>query len=166
MGIFPENTREMSYQIEQAQTHFFKYWQTQESSNSRVLRWLTLVYQSFYSQINRNLLLIGRQLRTIMRSLDVVNTPLMARTRLAQNSAGDLVFALVQLESLLQPPSRKRSIPREWQKQYLDLLQQSDRAAILEGIATIDSIHPLLPWFDELVRRDSTYFETPDEHKW
>ncbi len=166
LGIFPENTREMSYQIEQAQTHFFKYWQTQESSNSRVLRWLTLVYQSFYSQINRNLLLIGRQLRTIMRSLDVVNTPLMARTRLAQNSAGDLVFALVQLESLLQPPSRKRSIPREWQKQYLDLLQQSDRAAILEGIATIDSIHPLLPWFDELVRRDSTYFETPDEHKW
>jgi len=52
----------------------------------------------------------------------------MARTRIAQNSAGDLMFTLVQLDEQIMPPSRKLSIFRSWQQQFLELLKRRPQA--------------------------------------
>jgi len=90
----------------------------------------------------------------------------MASTRTAMNSAGDLMFTLVQLDEHIMPRSRKPSVFRGWQNQYLELLKQGDRRGIVESIQTIESIHPLLPWFDELVRRDADYFDLPKSYQW
>ena len=81
-------------------------------------------------------------------------------------SAGDLMFTLVQLDEHIMPRSRKPSVFRGWQSQYLELLKQGDRRGIVESIQTIESIHPLLPWFDELVRRDADYFDLPKSYQW
>ncbi len=166
LGLFKEQVNEMISDADTAQTAFLQFWQTNEQGDDVVLSRLLRANQTFLSSINNYLLSICRQLRTVLRALDVVNTPEMARTRLAQNSASDLIFALVQLDKLLKPPSRKQSPILQWQKQYLDLLNQTDRNSIQHAIQAIESIHPLLPWFDELLRRDAGYFEDPGRRQW
>ena len=157
---------DMIYQIDSAQTHFFQFWQSLQRSENVVTRWLCSNYQGNFSEINQNLLQIARRMRNVELAFNVVNQPEMARTRLAQNSAGDLMFNLVQLEGHILPQSRKPSVLRQWQQQYLHLLETGDRSRIVESIQTIESIHPLLPWFDELVRRDADYFDLPQSHQW
>ncbi len=165
-GIYRELIEEMIYQIDTAQTHFFKFWQSLQSSKSVVMRWLSGNYQANFSEINQNMLQIARKLRNVELAHKVVNQPEMARTRMAQNSAGDLMYTLVQLNEHIMPQLRKPSIFRSWQQQFLELLKQGDRRSILESIQTIEAIHPLLPWFDELVRRDADYFDLPKSHQW
>lgn len=165
-GIFLESSNEFVYLFDKAQADYFEIWQHLQKHELKPLRWLVEIFQPFFSQINQSLLQISRHFRAISRALEVVNTPDMARTKLAQNSAGDLMFSLVQLENLLQPPTRKRSVIRDWQKQYFDLLAEADRERIHSKIESIESIHPLLPWFSELVRRDADYFSAPDLQKW
>jgi len=96
----------------------------------------------------------------------VINQPEMARTRLAQNAAGDLMFLLVKVDETVNPTSKASSILKRWQRQYLDLLSVADSNKIRQGIQEIEGIHPLLPWFDELVRRDAGYFEQSSAHQW
>lgn len=165
-GIYREVIEEMIYQIDNAQTHFFRFWQSLQRSSSVVTQWLSGNYQANFSEINQNLLQISRKLRSVEQALNVVNQPEMARTRMAQNSAGDLMFTLVQLNEHIMPQSRQPSIFRSWQKQYLDLLKQGDRRHIVVSIQTIEAIHPLLPWLDELVRRDADYFNLPKSQQW
>lgn len=165
-GLYPAQVNEMLADADAAQEAFLRFWQEVEQNRGPILAWLAQANQPFLSGINHQLLSFSRQLRTVLRALDVVNTPQIARTRLARNSAADLIFALVQLDELLKPPSRKRSPIRDWQQQYLDLLKEDDRNAIQRKIQAIESIHPLLPWFDELVRRDADYFETRDSRQW
>ncbi|MFZ3071332.1 MAG: hypothetical protein WA110_09475, partial [Anaerolineaceae bacterium] len=165
-GIYPELAQELIFLTDKAQENFITYWQQAESSSSRSLAWLVQTHQTFFSSINQTLLQISRHFRTVARSLDVINQPEMARTRLAQNSAGDLMFALVQLEALIQPPSRKPSKIREWQQQYSQILKQDNWQSTVQGIETIESIHPLLPWFNELVRRDVDFFTAPQNQQW
>jgi len=156
----------MIYQVDTAQAHFFQFWQSLQHSNSVVTRWLSGNFQANFSEINQNLLQIARELRNAELALKVLNQPEMARTRMAQNSAGDLMYTLVQLDEHIMPQSRKPSIFRGWQQQYLELLKKGDRRSIVESIQTIEAIHPLLPWFDELVRRDADYFNLPKSHQW
>jgi len=156
----------MIYQIDTAQSHFFKFWQSLQRSGNVVTSWLCGTYQAIFSEINQNLLQICRKLRNVELAYNVVYLPEMARTRIAQNSAGDLMFTLVQLDEQIMPPSRKLSIFRSWQQQFLELLKKGDRKQIVESIQTIEAIHPLLPWFDELVRRDADYFDLPKSHQW
>jgi len=165
-GLYRELIEEMIYQIDSAQAHFFKFWQSLQQSNSVVTRWLSGNYQPYFSEINQNMLQIARRLRSVELAFKIVNQPEMARTRMAQNSAGDLMFSLVQLDAHIMPQSRKPSIFRIWQQQFLELLKQGDRRHIVESIQTIEAIHPLLPWFDELVRRDADYFNLPESHQW
>ncbi len=165
-GLYRELIEEMIYQIDSAQAHFFKFWQSLQRSESVVTRWLSGNYQSNFSEINQNMLQIARRLRSVELAFKVVNQPEMARTRMAQNSAGDLMFSLVQLDVHIMPLSRKPSIFRSWQQQFLELLKQGDRRHIVESIQTIEAIHPLLPWLDELVRRDADYFNLPGSHQW
>lgn len=165
-GLFPELIEEMIYQIDTAQSHFFKFWQSLQSNNSVVTRWLSGIYQPQFSETNQNMLQISRNLRSVQLAFKLVNEPEMARTRAAQNSAGELMYNLVQLDTHIMPQSRKPSIFRSWQHQFIELLQQGDRRHILESIQTIEAIHPLLPWFDELVRRDADYFNLPGRHQW
>lgn len=165
-GIFYESSQEMAHIFESAQTHFFNYWQSLKLHPLKPLRWIVENHQSFFSQANQALLRISRYLRIISRAIDVLNTPEMARTRLAQNSAGDLMFSLVQLEDLLQPPSRKPSVIRGWQKQYFDLLAETSHDRLLRQIEAVETIHPLLPWLAELARRDTDYFQPADSHRW
>lgn len=165
-GLYPELIQELIYQADAAQTHFFQFWQSLQLSNSVVTRWLCGIHQANFSEINQNLLLIARILRNVALDHSVVNQPEMARTRIALNSAGDLMFSLVQLDEHILPQSRKPSILRGWQQQYLELLKQGNRRSIVEGIQTIEAVHPLLPWFDELVRRDADYFDLPKSHQW
>ncbi|MEN6531554.1 MAG: hypothetical protein ABFD17_07250, partial [Anaerolineaceae bacterium] len=165
-GLYRELIEEMIYQIDTAQSHFFKFWQSLQRSGNVVTSWLCGTYQAIFSEINQNLLQICRKLRNVELAYNVVNLPEMARTRIAQNSAGDLMFTLVQLDEQIMPPSRKLSIFRSWQQQFLELLKKGDRKQIVESIQTIEAIHPLLPWFDELVRRDADYFDLPKSHQW
>jgi len=165
-GLYRELIEEMIYQSDTAQSHFFKFWQSLQRSGNVVTSWLCGNYQAIFSEINQNLLQICRKLRNVELAYNVVNLPEMARTRIAQNSAGDLMFTLVQLDEQIMPPSRKLSIFRSWQQQFLELLKKGDRKQIVESIQTIEAIHPLLPWFDELVRRDADYFDLPKSHQW
>jgi len=165
-GLYLVLIEDMIYQIDSAQMHFFQFWQSLQRSENVVTRWLCSNYQGNFSEINQNLLQIARRMRNVELAFNVVNQPEMARTRLAQNSAGDLMFNLVQLEGHILPQSRKPSVLRQWQQQYLHLLETGDRSRIVESIQTIESIHPLLPWFDELVRRDADYFDLPQSHQW
>jgi len=165
-GLYREMIEEMIYQIDAAQSHFFKFWQSMQRSESVVTRWLSGNYQSNFSEINQNMLQIARRLRSVELAFRVINQPAMAPTRLAQNSAGDLMFILVQLDEHIMPQSRKPSIFRSWQQQFLELLKQGDRRHIVESIQTIEAIHPLLPWLDELVRRDADYFNLPKSQQW
>jgi serine/threonine protein kinase len=165
-GLYRELIEEMIYQIDTAQSHFFKFWQSLQRSNSVVTQWLSGNFQANFSEINQSLLQISRKLRSVELAFNVVNQPAMARTRMAQNSAGDLMFTLVQLDEHIMPQSRKPSIFRSWQQQFLELLKQGDRRHIVESIQTIEAIHPLLPWFDELVSRDADYFNLPKSQQW
>ena len=130
------------------------------------MRWVIQTNQMLFSSVNQTLAQITRQLRTAVQAALVLRQPESARTRLAQNSAADLMYALVQLEELSQPIDPKRSVIRDWQKQYLHLLTLTDPDAIRKEIEALEPIHPLLPWLDELVRRDTGYFDFPDQRKW
>jgi hypothetical protein len=165
-GIYRQLIEEMVYQTDTAQVQFFQFWQSLQRSGNVVTRWLCGNYQPNFSEINQNLLQIARKLRTVELALNVINESTMARTRTAQNSAGDLMYTLVQLDEHISPHSRKTSIFRSWQQQYLELLKKGDRRSIVESIQTIEAIHPLLPWFDELVQRDADYFDLPKSQQW
>ena len=165
-GIFEESLADMSAHISQAQSAYYRFWQTLDTSSVQANRWLAMVYQPILSEINQNMLLIMRHLQSVMRAMDVLNTSQMARTRLALNSAGELMFTLVQLNDLILPPSRDFNLYRHWRQQYLDLLQEGHLDKIRENIQSIESIHPLLPWLDELLRRDTDYFKVPDQQRW
>ena len=165
-GLYPELIQEMIYQTDTAQANFFQYWAAQQQGKSVVSRWLCENYKANFSEINQSLLQIARKLRNVALAHSVINHPEMASTRTAMNSAGDLMFTLVQLDEHIMPRSRKPSVFRGWQSQYLELLKQGDRRGIVESIQTIESIHPLLPWFDELVRRDADYFDLPKSYQW
>jgi hypothetical protein len=165
-GLYRELIEEMIYQIDSAQSSFFKFWRSLQQSGSVVTRWLSGNYQAIFSEINQQLLQIARGLRSVELAHSIVNQPEMARTRMAQNNAGDLMYTLVKLDDHIMPQSRKPSVFRRWQQQFLELIQQGDRQHIIESIQTVESIHPLLPWFDELVQRDADYFDLPKNHQW
>lgn len=165
-GLYPELLSELSYYIDQAQSLFFRFWQELQKSPSPATAWLDARQQSVFSEINQTLLTLLRYLRGLQRNYEVVNQSSMARTRLAQNSAGDLVFTLIKIDELLHPGATEGSVFRRWQRQYLDLLATADRDSIRRGIEEIESIHPLLPWFDELVKRDAGYFDQTDHQQW
>lgn len=158
-GLFPDLLNDLSYHIDQAQASFFQFWQRIQHADSRATVWLSNQQQSVFSDINQSLLTLMRSVRSLQRNFDVVNQSSMARTRLAQNSAGDLVFTLIRIDELIHPHQKENSIFRRWQRQYLDLLTRVDRDSIRRGIQEVESIHPLLPWFDELAKRDAGYFE-------
>lgn len=165
-GIFTESLADMLASVDQAQSSFYSFWQALDHSELPAHQWLAMVYQPILSEINQNMLLIMRHLQSVMRALDVLNNPQMARTRLALNSAGELMFTLVQLNDLILPPSRDFNLYRHWRQQYLDLLQEGHLGRIRENIQAIESIHPLLNWLDELLRRDTDYFKVPDQQRW
>jgi len=100
------------------------------------------------------------------RNFEVINQPEMARTRLARNAAGDLMFLMIKVDETINPTRNASPVFKRWQRQYLDLLAVADSSKIRQGIQEIESIHPLLPWFDELVRRDAGYFEQSTAQQW
>lgn len=165
-GLYPELLNELVYQSDAAQNSFFNAWQQLVRSDSRAMVWLAQNKQSIFSEINQILLTLFRSLRALQRNFEVINQPEMARTRLAQNAAGDLMFLLVKVDETVNPTSKASSILKRWQRQYLDLLSVADSNKIRQGIQEIEGIHPLLPWFDELVRRDAGYFEQSTAHQW
>ncbi len=163
-GIYKELIQEFEYQLANAQSSFYSFWKNLQLSPLHSNRWITEEHQAILSSINRFLLQLIRQVKNLALAYEVVNTPEMASTRLAFNSAGDLIFSLLQIQELMDKPSHSSSVIRDWQKQYLDLQKRMDRRSIIEGIRSIESIHPLLPWFDELVRRDADFFSQPRLH--
>ncbi len=165
-GLYPELLKELAYHMDLAQNTFFDFWQSLQRSQSSSLVWLIQNQQSVFSEINQTLLSLLRSIKSLQRNYEVINQSEMARTRLAQNSAGDLMFTLTKVDETVNPAQKNSSVFKRWQRQYLDLLSKPDRATIREGIREIELIHPLLPWFDELVQRDAGYFEQPDPHQW
>jgi len=165
-GIYRELLNELVYQADAAQAAFFKAWQALLRTNSKAQFWLIQNQESFFSEINQNLLSIYRSMREVQRNFDFLNQPEMARTRLAQNAAGNLMFLLIRVDETVNPKEKLSPVFKRWQHQYLDLLSTIDTQKIRQGIQEVESIHPLLPWFDELVRRDSGYFEPSQPHQW
>jgi hypothetical protein len=102
-GLYPELLNELVYQSDIAQSAFFRAWQQLLRSNSRATVWLTQNQQSIFSEINQVLLTLYRSLRSLQRNFEVINQPEMARTRLARNAAGDLVFLLIKIDEIVNP---------------------------------------------------------------
>ena len=165
-GVFPENVREMISFAEQAQTQFFAFWQELEQTSSRPLRWLVLMNQSAFSGINQSLQQLSRHLQTLERTLLALARPGIARSRLAWNSAGDMMFALGQIYALLEPPSRKPSRIRLWQEQYNQVLKQTEWKQAASLLETLDPAHPLTAWFQELASKDIDIFNETPKQKW
>ena len=165
-GVYPEAIQTLVQRITSAHEVYFSGWQALEHHPNPAMRWVIQTNQMLFSSVNQTLAQITRQLRTAVQAALVLRQPESARTRLAQNSAADLMYALVQLEEISQPIDPKRSVIRDWQKQYLHLLTLTDPDAIRKEIEALEPIHPLLPWLDELVRRDTGYFDFPDQRKW
>ena len=165
-GLYLELLNELVYQSDAAQNSFFKSWQQLMRSNSRAAVWLTQNQQSVFSEINQVLLSLYRSTKALLRNFEVINQPEMARTRLARNAAGDLMFLLIKVDETVSSTQKASPVFKRWQRQYLDLLAVADSSKIRQGIQEIESIHPLLPWFDELVRRDAGYFEQTPDHQW
>ncbi len=158
-GLYPELLNELVYQCDAAQSTFFNAWQQLLRSESHATNWLSQNQQNIFSEINQVLLTLFRSLRALQRNFEVINQPEVARTRLASNAAGDLVFLLIKIDETINPNRSASPVFKRWQRQYLDLLAVADSSKIRQGIQEVEGIHPLLPWFDELVRRDAGYFE-------
>ncbi|HBO34208.1 MAG TPA: hypothetical protein DD636_05650, partial [Anaerolineaceae bacterium] len=165
-GLYPELLNELVYQSDAAQIAFFNSWQQLLRSDSPATVWLTQNQQGIFSEINQILLTLFRSLRAMERNFEVINQPEMARTRLARNAAGDLMFLMIKVDETINPTRNASPVFKRWQRQYLDLLAVADSSKIRQGIQEIESIHPLLPWFDELVRRDAGYFEQSTAQQW
>ncbi|HNW95111.1 MAG TPA: serine/threonine-protein kinase [Anaerolineaceae bacterium] len=165
-GVFPENVREMISLAEQAQTQFFVFWQEQEQAPSRPLRWLIQMNQSAFSGIHQSLHQLTRHLQTLERTLLALARPGVARSRLAWNGAGDMMFALGQISALLEPPSRKPSRVRLWQEQYNQVLKQTEWKNAASLLETLDPAHPLAAWFQELASKDLDIFHETPRQKW
>ena len=165
-GLYTELLNDLNFHADQAQSSFFRFWQELQRSPSPALVWLATQEQNVFSEINQIFLNLMRSVKSLQRNYDVVNQSTMARTRLAQNSAGELVFTLTRIDELIRPGQKDNSIFKRWQRQYFDLLSKTDRNSIRRAIQEIETIHPLLPWFDELVRRDAGYFDQPDRQEW
>ena len=165
-GLYPELLNELVYQSDVAQSAFFNAWQQLLRMEFQAAVWLTQDQQNIFSEINQVLLTLYRSLRALQRNFEVINQSEMARTRLARNAAGDLVFLLIKIDETINPIRTASPVFKRWQRQYLDLLSAADSSKIRQGIQEIESIHPLLPWFDELVRRDAGYFEQSTLQQW
>ncbi|HQM65736.1 MAG TPA: hypothetical protein PLN28_03350, partial [Anaerolineaceae bacterium] len=125
-GIYPELTRELIFLGDQAQELFFTFWQQLEQTSNAALRWLVLTHQSLFSSVNQALLQISRHLRELARALDVINQADLAASRLARTSAGDIMFSLAQLASLIEPREEPSPRLQLWQEQYNQLLKQNN----------------------------------------
>jgi hypothetical protein len=165
-GVFPENVREMITLADQAQTEFFAFWQEQEQISSRPMRWLIQMNQPAFSGINQSLQQLLRHLQTLERTLLALARPGIARSRLAWNSAGDMMFALGQIYALLEPPSRKTSRVRLWQEQYNQVLKQTEWKNAASLLESLDPAHPLAAWFQELASKDIDIFNEYPNQKW
>lgn len=165
-GVFLDNVREMVALAEQAQHDFFTFWQEHEHSVNRPLRWLIQMNQSAFSGINQSLQQLTRHLQTLERTLLALAKPGTACTRLAWNSAGDMMFALGQIHTLLEPPSRKQSKVRLWQEQYNQVLKQTEWKHAASLLDALDVAHPLAGWFQELASKDIDIFNEDPKQKW
>lgn len=165
-GIYPELTRELIFLGDQAQELFFKFWQQLEQTSNAALRWLVLSHQSLFSSVNQALLQISRHLRELARALDVIHQADLAASRLARTSAGDIMFSLAQLASLIEPREEPSPRLQLWQEQYNQLLKQNNWQAFRQAVQGLDVLHPLLPWANELVSRDIDIFTAFPNQKW
>jgi hypothetical protein len=165
-GLFPENAREAARLAEQAQTDFFAFWQELENAAPRPLRWLVQSNQAAFSGINQSLQQLLRHFQSLERALLALTKPGTARSRLAWNSAGDLMFSLGQIHTLLDPPARKATRIRLWQEQYNQILKQTEWKKAAELLETLDTTHPLASWFQELTSKDIDIFNEQPKQKW
>jgi len=123
-------------------------------------------HQAIFSEINQALLQIARYLRSLSRAIDVINQPEMAISRLARNSAGELMFALSQLSTLIEPQGNQPARLQIWQAQYSEMLKLNNWRDFLQAVQELDELHPLLPWVSELVSRDIDFFTFFPNQKW
>jgi len=98
--------------------------------------------------------------RNIKNAVDVINQPAMSRTRLAKNSAGDLMFSLVRMDKGLNSNNHSLKIDH-WQKTYLRIINISSSEALQEELLSVERTHPLFAWFLELTNQgqDSAYLQ-------
>jgi serine/threonine protein kinase len=165
-GLYPELTHELIFLDDQAQELFFRFWQDLEKTSSDALRWMVQMHQTLFSSINQDLLRISRHLRELARALDAVNQVGIASSRLARTSAGDIMFSLAQLAALIEPRDKPSARLQTWQEQYNQLLKQNNWQAFRQAVQELDTLHPLLPWANELVSRDIDIFTAFSQQKW
>lgn len=162
-GLSVLKLNELSYQTGEAQNSFSHFRDQLEGQNS-AHAWLCKRYQATLSKVNQNLLRLLRLFNDAGRNLELLNTPAMARSNLAQNAAGSLMFGLTQINALI------RILPGApyigWHQSYLRLLQTPDSASIRTKLQEMDPLHPLQVWFSELLRRDSGYFDSNSGQRW
>jgi hypothetical protein len=53
-----------------------------------------------------------------------------------------------------------------WQEQYNQLLKQNNWQDFRQAVQELDTLHPLLPWANELVSRDIDIFTAFSQQKW
>lgn len=125
---------------------FYQFWQGLLQGSSKGLRLLVQINQTAISDIYHLLQKLAAQSTKTVQALEVLSRPEMAGTRLAFNSAGDLIFALLKMDEVLIPKD-PNSLLRIWQRQYLDFLKVSSKEAMQAQLAMIAESHPLYAWF-------------------
>lgn len=150
-GINLTLSEQIADKLSKAQQALFLFWKNMEDSDQAGMRLLGSYFQPDLSGINQHLMLMARHARTVQHAQEILTRPEMAQTRLALNSAGDLMFGLLKLNEGLQE-AEKESIIQVWQHQYAILLNQPDKLS--ESLPSLDENHPLYGWFQSLASRD------------
>jgi serine/threonine protein kinase len=137
-----------------AEEAFFKFWQGLSNDTSAGMRLIVQYNQAELSGTYHLLQQLARQARKVIQALEVLSRPEMALTRLALNSAGDLMYALLKLEDGLNS-FNPQSLVRTWHQQYIEFLKIPSKSVMQVQLAGITDRHPLYAWFHELARDET-----------
>ncbi|MCJ7695750.1 MAG: hypothetical protein MUO40_10025, partial [Anaerolineaceae bacterium] len=148
-GLNPKNVYIFSEILEQAQQSYYAFMKSLEH-----LKELKLFLSCFGDEINaryKQIHQMVKHVQTIKISLEVLARDEMLQTRMAYNSASDLMHSLTKLVESM-PNLAGASQVSDWVKTYQQVLAHSKADASNLVISEIDLRHPLLNWFQSLSR--------------
>lgn len=159
-GLTTTNSASLLETIESAQNNYYSFWRVIEKTTDQPLRLIAFLNQDILASVYQELTQLTHFARNIKNAVDVINQPAMSRTRLAKNSAGDLMFSLVRMDKGLNSNNHSSKID-QWQKTYLRIINISSIETLQEELLSVDRMHPLFAWFLELTNQgqDSAYLQ-------
>lgn len=152
-GFTPGLASEIKTHLATSEQSFHKLWQGLLYGRSKGLRILAQINQAELAGVYHLLQKLANQAVKAAQALELLSRSEMALTRLAFNSAGDLMYALTKMEEHFTP-FNTASLVQSWHQQYIEFLKHTSRDAMQAQLALIDAQHPLFAWFTLLSSRE------------